>query len=326
MLLNYRAIHRERIAVMGGYMRTSSLVVCPVVCLVFVAAGAVNANQSSTQPPASAGPTSKTASPPRLTGQATMVFPSVPAPVDPTALSLIQKALAALNGGAAITDVTLTGNATRTAGSDVETGPITMKALGARFSRVDISSEKGTRTELRGADSSGKPQNLSIDPSGTSTAVAGHNTMTDAVWFFPALSTLSKNPANYPNLAISYVGQEQKDGVAVQHIHFITELPHPSVGPASRLPAPDLSRLTAMDLYLDASTSLPVALTFATHPDKNSLIDVPVEVEFSSYQSVHGVLVPFHIRKYVNGTLFLDATLQSASINTGLSAAQFAAQ
>ena len=300
-------------------MRTSpslALLSCAFLAL------AASAKTQQAQPAPQASPPSSTQ--PRLAGQSTLVFPTPP-PADQAALGLVQKALASLRGSNTIADVTLVGNATRTAGSDVETGAITLKALGTRFSRVDLADATGTRTELRGADSTGKPLNLSISPDGTSAAVAGHNAMTDAVWFFPALSSLSKDPAKYTNLAISYVGQEQKGDATVQHIHFVTQFPHPSAGPAM-LPPPDLSRLTAMDLYLDPSSSLPVALAFNTHPDKNSLINIPVEVEFSNYQSVQGVMVPFHIQKYVNGTLFLDVTVQSATINTGLAAAAFAAQ
>ena len=299
-------------------MRTSpSLALCSCVFLALAAGAKAQQTQQSPQP-------SPPSTQPRQIGQSTLVFPPPP-PADQAALSLVQKALASLRGSNTIADVTLVGTATRTAGSDIETGAITMKALGTRFSRIDLADATGTRTELRGADSTGKPLNRSISPDGTSAAVAGHNAMTDAVWFFPALSSLAKDPAKYTNLAISYVGQEQKGDATVQHIHFVTQFPHPSAGPAM-LPPPDLSRLTAMDLYLDPSSSLPVALAFNTHPDKNSLIDIPVDIEYSNYQAVDGALVPFRIQKFIHGTLFLDITIQSASVNKGLTAAEFAAQ
>jgi hypothetical protein len=63
----------------------------------------------------------------------------VPAPAasDPQAVALIQKALAALTGGAPVTDVTLTGTARRIAGSDDETGTATLKATRPRGSRCN---------------------------------------------------------------------------------------------------------------------------------------------------------------------------------------------
>ncbi len=123
---------------------------------------------------------SNAAQPTRIV-QSTLVMPALPAPVDATALALIRKAMATMSPNIVINDVTLTGTATRTAGSDVETGTITMKALGNRFSRIDLASGSGNRTELRGENSSGKPQNLSIAPDGASVKIAGHNAMTDAV-------------------------------------------------------------------------------------------------------------------------------------------------
>ena len=61
---------------------------------------------------------------------------------DPQALAYASQAIAALSGGTAITDVTLTGNATYTAGDD-ETGPATLMAVGTGESRMDLSLPTG---------------------------------------------------------------------------------------------------------------------------------------------------------------------------------------
>src|SRR6266446_5714859 len=58
-----------------------------------------------------------------------------PPPSDPQALGLAQQSIAALTNGIAVSDMTLTGNATWIAGSDVETGPTTLKVKGAGESR-----------------------------------------------------------------------------------------------------------------------------------------------------------------------------------------------
>ena len=78
-------------------------------------------------------------------------------------------------------------------------------------------------------------------------------------------------------------------------------------------------------MYLDSSSLLPVALSFNTHPDNNALLNIRVEVDLSNYQVVKGVQIPFRIQKFLNGSLFLDLTIQSASVNTGLTVAIFSA-
>lgn len=81
-----------------------------------------------------------------------------------------------------------------------------------------------------------------------------------------------------------------------------------------------------MDLFLNSTTLLPVALSFAAHPDNNALLDIPVQVQFSNYQNVGGVQIPFHIQKFLNYSLSLDLQVQSAVLNSGLSANSFGVQ
>lgn len=75
--------------------------------------------------------------------------PSPPATSDPQAVALIHRALAALTGGAPVTDVTLTGSARRIAGSDDESGTATLLATSAGDSKVELSFPSGNSTETR---------------------------------------------------------------------------------------------------------------------------------------------------------------------------------
>lgn len=249
----------------------------------------------------------------------------VRATMDAQSVALIPKVLAALNGTVAVTDVTLTGTATRTSGSDTETGPITLKALGPYDSRVDLVTGSGTYTEVRSAVPPGAPQGYTVGLDGVKHKIAGHNTQTDAAWFFPVFSSLIKT--SNPQLTISYVGTEVKDGTSLAHLHFICRFPPPAPALTAKLPKNFVShaeQLTAVDVYIDPSSYLPSVLAFNTHPDNNALIDIPVEIHFTDYQkSANGVEVPLHIQKLVNGTLYLDVTIQSANVNTGLSATEF---
>jgi hypothetical protein len=232
---------------------------------------------------------------------------------NPTAVSLARNSVAVLSGSVQISDITLTGSATRTAGSDIETGSITLKALGNPNSRFDLVLTSGTSSEIRNA-SGGAPQGSWITSDGVSHPMASHNTFTDAAWFVPELTVLSQ--LSNPNLIVSYVGEETRAGAAVQHLRF-------AIQSASTDPTGLFKGLSAEDVYLDASTYLPVALIFNTHSDSDAGTNISVEIDYSNYQPVNGVRVPFHVQKLLNGSLLLDVAIQSAVLNSGILASDF---
>jgi hypothetical protein len=239
---------------------------------------------------------------------------STPVTRDPQAVSLAAASVAALSGSTAITDVTLTGSVTRIAGSDAETGTVTLKVAGSLDSRIDLNISNGPHSEVRSASSSA-PTGSWAGTDGVSHAFPMHNCMTDAAWFAPQLSVLSQ--LSDPSLAVLYVGQESRGGTVVQHLHFETRQSS-SVDPTGLL-----RHLTAEDVYLDASSFLPVAITFNTHPDNDAGTDIPVEIDFSNYTRVNVAQVPFRVQKYLNGSLFLDLVIQSAVLNSGIPQSAF---
>jgi hypothetical protein len=241
---------------------------------------------------------------------------SSPAVSDPQAISLAQKSIAALTGGVPISDVTLNASVISIAGSENETGTGTFRAKGAGESRVDVSLSSGTRSEVRNT-SNGAPAGAWSLNANPSTAMVQHNAWTDAAWFFPPLSSLSQT-AN-PQFVFSYVGQEQHDGLLVQHIRS-------SQFPASGTTSSPIPSLSAMDFYLDPSSYLPLAIGFNQHADKNMGVSVPIEIRFANYQAVNGIQVPFHFQQLLNGSLILDATVTSAAFNTGLLDSTFTLQ
>jgi hypothetical protein len=225
----------------------------------------------------------------------------------PKALALASQSIAALTGGTVISDVTLTATATWIAGSDTETGPATLMAKGAGASRIDLSLSGGQRREVRNV--SGKiPQGMWIRTDGSSRTFVLHNCWTDASWFFPALSALAVASSD-PNVVLSYVGQETRRSVSVQHLRAYSY----GSGQAA------VQRLSAMDFYLETASLLPLAVVFNTHPDDDYGINIPVEIDYSNYQAVNGAEVPFHVQKLLQGTVSLDLMIGSAVFNSDLS-------
>jgi len=163
-----------------------------------------------------------------------------------------------------------------------------------------------TRSDVRNV-ASDSPSGAWETNGTSSTAYAFHNCWTDAAWFFPALSSLSQT-AN-PRLIFKYIGQEQHNGVATQHIQVFQV---PVQGPKSA------QRLSLMDFYLDPASYLPLAISFNLHPDDDMSTNIPVEIDFANYQAVSGIQVPFHFQRSFNGGVVLDVTVTNAVFNSGL--------
>jgi len=229
---------------------------------------------------------------------------------NPQAVAYGAQSIAAMTGNTAISDLTLTGTATWYGGG-TDTGTATLRALGTGESRMDLVLSSGTRTETRDAQT-GVPLGQWINPDSTSGLFAFQNCQTDAVWFFPALGSLAAGS----NVVLFYIGQETRNGEAVQHIQSYVYQPNLPPGISAQ-------QLSSMDFYLDATTLLPVVVTFNTYPDNGSMTNLPVEVDFSNYQSQRGVVLPMHIQRYSQGNLLLDVSVTAAAFNTGLSLSAF---
>lgn len=237
---------------------------------------------------------------------------------DPEAVALASQAMVALTNGVAVSDVSLTGSATRIAGSDTETSPATLQAKGTGESRIDLNLSRGTRTEIRN-DTAGFPQGESIGPDGTVQPWALHNCWINASWFFPALSILSA-PSD-SSMIFTYVGLERRDGGTVQHLRAYRYLSGQKA---------DVTALTqnvsTEDIYLDSTSLLPVAFTFNAHPDDDAATNIALEIDFSNYRSVNGVQVPMRVQKLISGGLALDIVVKSVVVNSGLGDGPFAIQ
>jgi hypothetical protein len=238
---------------------------------------------------------------------------------DPQAVSLANQAMTALLNGSAVGDVTLLGNAVWTSGTDSENGTVTAYGKTNAESRLDLSLSGGNRSELRNS-AGGSPQGAWLNASGQSTPSTLQNCWTDAVWFFPALTSLSAVNTD-TTLVLVYVGLETQNGRSVQHIqsyHYVS----------SKIPNVTIftQQMSTVDYYLDAQTFVPMSITFNAHPDDDANTNIPVEVDFSNYQLVNGILVPFHVTKLWQGSPLLDFTITNVVVNSGLPDSLFSIQ
>lgn len=234
---------------------------------------------------------------------------------DPQAVTLANQALSALTGGLAITDATVQGSSNFTAGSDHESGNATLEARTGYQSHTVLALSGGQRTEVRNG-SGAPPQAKSSGQDAVWHPTPLHNCWVDPAWFFPALTIQSA--LNDSQMAFAYIGQDTKLGTAVQHIQIYRLVPGQSA-----LASGLIQRLSRMDIYLDATTNLPVAIDFNTHPATTATVDIPVEIQFSGWHAVNGLQSPTRIQKFLQGGLLLDLNSITVSVNTGIPQTDF---
>ncbi|HTF24122.1 MAG TPA: hypothetical protein VK937_09400 [Candidatus Limnocylindria bacterium] len=234
---------------------------------------------------------------------------------DAQAVSLANQALKALIGGVTVTDSTVQATASFIAGSDRETGTATLEGHTGYESRIVLSLSGGQRLEIHNA-SGAPPQGKWAGSDGVWHSMPLHGCWIDPTWFFPALTIQSA--LNDPQISLTYLGQGTKAGVAVQHIQISRLVPGQTTTATSLI-----QRLSQVDMYLDSTTNLPMASDFNFHPDTDASLDLPVEVQFSGWQLVNGFQVPSRIQKSLQGSLTLDLSGVTISVNTGLPQSDF---
>jgi len=236
---------------------------------------------------------------------------------DAQAITLAAQAMNALSQGNIVSDVTLNGTATEAIGPDTNTGTVTLRALGYANSRIDFGSSG--RAEIRTVDANNHPLGEWIATDATTHKMAFHNVWNDPVWFFPAFSALSV--ASQTGVVAKYIGEETRNGESVQHLQFLRV----ADSSLSQISGP-VAQWSEEDIYLDSSSSLPVALTYNLHPDKDASTNIAFEIDYSDYQQVNGIQVPFHIQKLLSGGVILDLQVSQAALNTGLQPSIFSIQ
>jgi hypothetical protein len=237
---------------------------------------------------------------------------------DPQALTLAAQSLNAMTGGTAFTDATLTGNVTRTVGANDDNGTASFKIRLGTGSRLDLNLGKGQRTEIHNRQNA-SPKTSWSGPDHASHAAPLHNSWVDNGWYFPATPLASM--ISDPQVSLSYVGQESRNGMAVEHLRASRHVSGQSATVAALVES-----LSTVDLYLDAATALPAALAFNGHPDNDAGVDFPIEIQFSNYQLVNGSQVPMTVEKFVNGVTFLKISFTQFVPNSGLAVADFQIQ
>jgi hypothetical protein len=227
-----------------------------------------------------------------------------------SAVPLISQMTTAFAPKEVIQQVQLAGAATWYAGTLEDSGTVSLTASTNGSSQMQLSLDTlGQRTESQtGAGLNAACQWVGADA--VAHNVDSANCLRPAVWFLPALSLQSSLLPSYvcaSDLGLGTVGSAQ-----TTYRHLQSELVFSSLSSAT---AAYIASSSVSDLGLDPVSLFPTVLAYSIHPDGGSPALILVEIRYSQYQLVSGAEIPFHIQRYVNGSLQLDIQISSAQVN-----------
>lgn len=226
---------------------------------------------------------------------------------DAQAVGILRQSVAAM-AATAPTDSSATGIVTIVEGSTTQSGSIQILTRGITQTIETISLPDGQRSivysngdakEILGTQSENPPLELIV-------------TDQSVLFPLPFLTALLGNADE----SIRYIGAETLNGSPAQHVQVSNTF-------ASKPRLGKLASFSTTDIWFDASSALPLKISYFRRAGGGSVPAIPVEVHFSNYSRVSGVLYPFQIQRSLNGTPWQTITVQNVSFGVGLTDAQF---
>jgi hypothetical protein len=214
------------------------------------------------------------------------------------------------------TYLSMTGSITK----DGVSGTISLKATRNGQTQIQVALPSGSETETRLISPLWRT-GIWTDSTGASHQVPAQDLVgPHPAWFFPTFVLMSG--LGSPDYLSSNLGIETRNGISVEHI-AVWQRPINSL-PASS--AAYVQQQTQYDIYLDPSTSLPVAMTFTRQfdsaassqflaPAQTSSAGVLEEVRYSNYQQVQAVPIAFHLQVFFQGALHQEIQISSAKFS-----------
>lgn len=225
---------------------------------------------------------------------------------DAQAVTLLQQSVSAL--GTAPSDSTAVGSVTITTGSVATNGTVTILTKGTSETSIQFDTPNSTWSVIY---ANGEASRVN---SGVSTPLPLELAASSQCVYFPQpyLAALLTNP----DVTLKFVGAETVDSIPANHIHAQNTF-------ASAPLLQSLAEFNTADIWLDATSGLPLKIAMIRRYASGSAPQIPISVVYSNYQTVSGVRYPFTIKEYVTETLWATTTIQSVSFNSGLTDTNF---
>ena len=226
---------------------------------------------------------------------------------DAQAVALLQQSVAAF-GPVQPSDSTATGNVTITQGSLTMQGTVTILTKGSAQTSIQFQVPNNPWTVIFANGQANK-----VEPSETTVYPLELAASSQCLYFpLPFLVSILSN-ADY---SIKYVGQETLGASTTNHIVAQNTF---NSSPKYQF----LSSFTAADIWIDASSGLPVKISMVRREGGGSAPRIPFSFVYSNYQAVSGVRYPFTIQEYWTETLWATTNIQSVTFSTGLTDSSF---
>ena len=117
--------------------------------------------------------------------------------------------------------------------------------------------------------------------------------------------------------SISYIGLVNHGGQQAYDIRF------QKIFPQSSDPSGFQSSVTKADFFIDPNTFSILGVQDRAYPKYGEAGNSPHEMEFSNYQVVSGILVPFNMTDLIAGQQTVTIQLSQFTFNSGLTDADF---
>lgn len=180
-------------------------------------------------------------------------------------------------------------------------------ALGSDKVRIEVTTSAGTRKQVSNGQSA-----WIVDTDGTAKYVTQRALAPVGIGFWPQLF-LARDLADTTS-DVEYIGSETQNGAQVQHVRVTRH--------ENTFARPELNR-TRYDVYLDPSTGLVLGVEFLRRAPANLRMFIPVQLRFSDYRSVAGLMIPFQIAEYVRGQLHNQTQITTFQVNQGAQLSDF---
>jgi hypothetical protein len=243
-------------------------------------------------------------------GSAQNQIPIVTALKDPEAIAVLQQSFAAM-GNSVPSDSIAMGNITIVAGTKSSQGTIRVLTRGTGQSSVQVTVPEGTRTLIYSTGQANELVGSTVNVLSLELAVTSQ-----APGFpSPIIATLLTDP----DTSFQYVGLETSNGMSLHHISAWDSF-------ASQKDMQLLANFSMRDIWIDAASGLVQRLSYTRRAAHGAAPGIAVNVFYSDYRSVSGVLYPYSIQESWNGTPWATITIQNVSLNNGLTDADFPIQ
>ena len=223
-------------------------------------------------------------------------------------IPFLAKVVASIPAGTPLNSLHLEGRVSYIAGSLSETGTATLDAKSDGTNTVALSLNTASGTDNYAA--------LSTDRACTHTNKVGAvaniskvDCLTPLPWFAPIL--IEKDPLQLPALiAVSDGGEITRNSTLFHDLTYGVRL-HGIDTASTTL----LTQATNVHVLYDPQTLLTSSIEYSIHPNGDMLAPIDVRIAFSDYRNTSGVMLPYHIERYVNRSLFLTIDLDTALLS-----------